>query len=169
MNDLEEYIVNRIAQAQSKGGSRGEHQVEKWVTLQKYLADDYLSFQEKLDFIRNSLESWRISPTTVDILFRRMIRWTLPGNVALECLTLPSKNGYLKKMVLSESTPGLAYTVTRDRCDCPGFRGNGHCKHHDEFIAESKMPSFEENYAAADSPRTAQEILAEWDAEGVIA
>lgn len=162
MNEHYEYIQKRIAQAQGMDSARGEHQVQKWLTLAKYLNGDYLSFQEKLDFIRHSLESWRISSTTVDVMFRKMIRWTLPGKVAFTCLDLPENNGNGKKTVLSRSTPGLTYTVSREKCDCPGFRGEKHCYHHDDFL-EELVPVVPPSRQVPALLLSAQEIIEEWD------
>lgn len=141
VNNTDEYIHNRITQSEDIGNVRGGRQILKWRVLQKYLDGQYLSYDQKLDFIRYSLESWRISNTTIDILFRKMIRWTLPGNVALDCLSIEGNNGYLKKLVFSNTTQGIVYTVSERGCDCPGFRGNDHCKHHDELMDELQLLS----------------------------
>lgn len=154
MNKLDEYIVNRMTQSKNNTSLYHQHQLLKWRILDKYVHGIPLNFEEKLDFIRFSLESNRISDTTIDILFRRMIRWTLPSWASFEILSKPCGNGH--KVVASETTPGLLYTVTKFWCDCPGFLGHRHCKHHDDFVEELEAPSSldenltEEDYAGAE-------------------
>ena len=130
LNKIDEYMINRLGQC--KAGNTRFHEMHrrKWNLLDLWMHHAPISRDDKLDFIRFSLESYRISDTTIDILFRRMIRWTLPSWVSNELLPEMKQNG--SRQVASESVPGLFYTVSRIRCDCPGYRGHGHCHHHDE-------------------------------------
>lgn len=134
INDMDEFIINRMAQAKSKESSYFYVQEQRWKFLDKLFHGVPVTREEKMDFIRFSLEAYRISDTTIDILVRKFIRFTLPEWAAFEFLSKDGPNGHLKKVVHSVTTPGLSYTTTLRGCNCPGYRGNGHCKHHDEFV-----------------------------------
>lgn len=162
MNDLQDYLANRLIQsknalAMNHNSVHNSNNLVKWRFLDSYAHKQPLSRMSKMDFIRACLDSYVISDTTIDILVRTFIRMTLPEKMGVELLSLPEPNGRLSKVYHSETTPGMSYTTTESGCDCPGFRGNKHCKHHDNFLEVLAIQQEE--------LRSAQEIIEEWDRE----
>ena len=133
-NPLGDFILNRMSQSMNKDTSYHQIQLRRWKFLDKLHNFIPLTREEKMDFIRLSLEGYVISDTTIDILVRKMIRWTLPGWVSLEFNSNFPSIGYEMKINHSDNTLGLSYETSLRGCDCPGFRGSQHCHHHDSFV-----------------------------------
>lgn len=160
MKTITEYIANRMAQCKEQEKPYFATQLRRWKFLSKLHHYIPVTREEKMDFIRDSLEAYRISNTTIDIMVRKMIRVTLPAWVAVEFNSSIPPLGYEHEIFHSINTPGLSYETSIRGCDCPGFRGSQHCHHHDDFVAiHGNIPSSMDENLTEEDYRAAQEVF----------